>query len=49
VTPKRFAFKSFDGRDVPAYIYSPHGATKAPVVISIHGGPERSSSRSSLP
>jgi dipeptidyl aminopeptidase/acylaminoacyl peptidase len=40
VTPKRFAFKSFDGREIPAYIYSPRGATKAPVVISIHGGPE---------
>jgi dipeptidyl aminopeptidase/acylaminoacyl peptidase len=41
VTPKRFAFKSFDGRDIPAYIYSPRGAaTKTPVVISIHGGPE---------
>ncbi len=40
VTPKRFAFKSFDGREIPAYLYSPRGATKAPVVISIHGGPE---------
>jgi dipeptidyl aminopeptidase/acylaminoacyl peptidase len=40
VTPKRFAFKSFDGRDIPAYLYSPRGATKSPVVISIHGGPE---------
>jgi dipeptidyl aminopeptidase/acylaminoacyl peptidase len=40
VTPRRFAFKSFDGREIPAYLYRPRGATKAPVVISIHGGPE---------
>jgi dipeptidyl aminopeptidase/acylaminoacyl peptidase len=40
VTPQRFAYKTFDGRDIPAYLYSPRGAKKAPVVISIHGGPE---------
>ena len=40
VTAQRFAYKSFDGRDIPAYIFSPRGAKKAPVVISIHGGPE---------
>jgi dipeptidyl aminopeptidase/acylaminoacyl peptidase len=40
VTPKRFSYTSFDGRDIPAYLYPPRGAAKAPVVISIHGGPE---------
>jgi dipeptidyl aminopeptidase/acylaminoacyl peptidase len=40
VSPKRFSYKSFDGRDIPAYVYLPRGAKKAPVVISIHGGPE---------
>jgi dipeptidyl aminopeptidase/acylaminoacyl peptidase len=40
VTPQRFAYKSFDGRDIPAYLYQPRNAKKAPVVISIHGGPE---------
>jgi dipeptidyl aminopeptidase/acylaminoacyl peptidase len=40
VTPQRFSYKSFDGLDVPAYVYLPRNARKAPVVISIHGGPE---------
>ncbi|MBI3854090.1 MAG: S9 family peptidase [Planctomycetes bacterium] len=40
VTPQRFSFKSFDQREIPAYVYKPRKAGKAPVVISIHGGPE---------
>ena len=40
VVPQRFTYKSFDDRDIPAYIYLPKNAKKAPVVISIHGGPE---------
>jgi len=40
VAPQRISYKSFDGRDIPAYVYKPRGAKKAPVVISIHGGPE---------
>jgi dipeptidyl aminopeptidase/acylaminoacyl peptidase len=40
VVPKRFSYKSFDGREIPAYAYLPKNAVKAPVVISIHGGPE---------
>jgi dipeptidyl aminopeptidase/acylaminoacyl peptidase len=40
VVPKRIAYKSFDGRDIPAYLYAPKNAKKVPVVISIHGGPE---------
>lgn len=41
--PQRIQFKSFDDRTIPAYYYKPRDATpanKAPVVISIHGGPE---------
>jgi dipeptidyl aminopeptidase/acylaminoacyl peptidase len=40
VAPRQFSYKSFDGRDIPAYIYLPREARRAPVVISIHGGPE---------
>lgn len=47
VTPTRIQFPSFDGRMVPAYYFkpvtrssSPADATKCPVLISIHGGPE---------
>jgi len=40
VVPRRFSFPSFDGREIPAYVYSPKAAAKAPVLISIHGGPE---------
>ena len=42
VAPTRIQFKSFDGRQIPAYFYKPRTATngKLPVLISIHGGPE---------
>jgi dipeptidyl aminopeptidase/acylaminoacyl peptidase len=40
VVPRHFTYKSFDGREIPAYVYLPKKASKAPVVISIHGGPE---------
>ncbi len=43
VTPERIQFPSFDGRTIPAYCFKPAGASpqkKAPVLISIHGGPE---------
>lgn len=48
VAPTRIQFKSFDGRQVPAYLYKPRSAgsgdpplkEKLPVLISIHGGPE---------
>jgi len=43
VAPTRIKFKSFDGREVPAYFYRPRTASaksKAPVLINIHGGPE---------
>jgi dipeptidyl aminopeptidase/acylaminoacyl peptidase len=34
------SYRSFDGRDIPAWLYRPAGGGKAPVVLSIHGGPE---------
>jgi dipeptidyl aminopeptidase/acylaminoacyl peptidase len=43
VTPTTFHYKSFDGREIPAYVYKPRGTTPAhpaAVLISIHGGPE---------
>jgi dipeptidyl aminopeptidase/acylaminoacyl peptidase len=43
IAPQRIQFKSFDARTIPAYYFKPRGASpdnKAPVVISIHGGPE---------
>jgi dipeptidyl aminopeptidase/acylaminoacyl peptidase len=43
VTAERIRFPSFDNREIPAWYYRPRGASKdkkAPVVISIHGGPE---------
>ena len=48
VAPTRIQFKSFDERQIPAYLYKPTKAArlgessygKLPVLISIHGGPE---------
>jgi dipeptidyl aminopeptidase/acylaminoacyl peptidase len=43
VTPTRIRFKSFDGREIPAHVYKPRGASepnRVPVLINIHGGPE---------
>ncbi len=43
VAPTRIKFRSFDGREIPAYYYRPRTASakrKAPVLINIHGGPE---------
>ncbi|MCA1555015.1 MAG: prolyl oligopeptidase family serine peptidase, partial [Chloroflexi bacterium] len=34
-------YQSFDGREVPAWLYKPKNSNgKAPVVLSVHGGPE---------
>jgi len=33
-------FKSFDGREIPAWITRPRREGRAPVIIDIHGGPE---------
>jgi dipeptidyl aminopeptidase/acylaminoacyl peptidase len=43
LAPTPIAYRSFDGRAIPAFYYRPKTATRerpAPVVISIHGGPE---------
>jgi dipeptidyl aminopeptidase/acylaminoacyl peptidase len=43
VVPEQIEFRSFDGRQIPVYYYRPRGASRehpAPVLISIHGGPE---------
>lgn len=43
VKPTQIEFPSFDKRQIPAYVFKPKGASpekKAPVLISIHGGPE---------
>jgi dipeptidyl aminopeptidase/acylaminoacyl peptidase len=44
--PKRFVrptlirYKTFDGRQIPAFYYLPRGKGPHPVVVWIHGGPE---------
>jgi dipeptidyl aminopeptidase/acylaminoacyl peptidase len=43
VEPELVRFRSFDGRDIPAFYYRPPGQGPHPVVISIHGGPEAQS------
>ena len=34
------SFPTFDGREIPAWLYRPKVDGKVPVVLSIHGGPE---------
>ncbi|MEW6045736.1 MAG: S9 family peptidase [Bacillota bacterium] len=43
VVPELIGYPTFDGRRIPAWLYRPAGAgpgNPAPVVLSIHGGPE---------
>jgi len=40
IVPERVAYRSFDGRDIPAWLYRPEGRGPFPVVLSIHGGPQ---------
>ncbi|HSK73734.1 MAG TPA: S9 family peptidase, partial [Pyrinomonadaceae bacterium] len=40
IEPESVFFPSFDGRQIPAWLYRPTGEGKFPVVLSIHGGPE---------
>lgn len=40
VDAQRMSFTSFDGLEIPAFIYRPRTPGPHPVVISIHGGPE---------
>lgn len=41
VEPELIRFKSFDGRQIPAWYYRPQRAQgRLPVIVSVHGGPE---------
>lgn len=40
VEPELVRFESFDGLNVPAFVYKPNSTGPHPVIISIHGGPE---------
>jgi dipeptidyl aminopeptidase/acylaminoacyl peptidase len=40
VEPSLVRYRSFDGREIPAFYYRPRGDGPFPVVINIHGGPE---------
>lgn len=40
VAPRVVRYPTFDGRDIPAYLYRPAGSGDLPVVVSVHGGPE---------
>lgn len=41
--PELVGFESFDGLEVPAWVYRPAGRGPHPVVVQIHGGPESQS------
>lgn len=38
--PELVRYKTFDDREVPAFVYKPNKQGPHPVIISIHGGPE---------
>lgn len=40
VAPDLITFRSFDGLEVPAFVYRPNGEGPHPVIVRIHGGPE---------
>lgn len=43
VKPKLIRYESFDGLEIPAYLYEPEATEdgkKPPVVVDVHGGPE---------
>jgi dipeptidyl aminopeptidase/acylaminoacyl peptidase len=40
IEPELVSYPSFDGRDIPAWLYRPKRRSRTPVVLSIHGGPE---------
>ena len=39
-TPELIHFPTFDGREIPAFLFKPEGDGPFPVLIEIHGGPE---------
>ncbi len=41
IAPEEIRYESFDGREIPAWLYRPRRADgPTPVVLAIHGGPE---------
>lgn len=40
VEPTLVRYRTFDGREIPAFYYRPPGEGPFPVMVSIHGGPE---------
>jgi dipeptidyl aminopeptidase/acylaminoacyl peptidase len=38
--PELIRYESFDGRQIPAWLYRPDGAEPAPFALLVHGGPE---------
>jgi dipeptidyl aminopeptidase/acylaminoacyl peptidase len=38
--PELVAYPTFDGRDIPAWLYRPQGDGPSPFALLIHGGPE---------
>jgi dipeptidyl aminopeptidase/acylaminoacyl peptidase len=42
IEPRLIKFRSFDGRDIPAWFYEPKNGTSSAkrVIVSVHGGPE---------
>ncbi len=38
--PALIGYPSFDGREIPAWLYRPEGDGPSPFVLAIHGGPE---------
>jgi len=38
--PELIRYESFDGRQIPAWLYRPEGDAPAPFALAIHGGPE---------
>jgi dipeptidyl aminopeptidase/acylaminoacyl peptidase len=38
--PELIHFPTFDGREIPAFLFLPEGPGPFPVVVEIHGGPE---------
>jgi len=40
VTPELIHFPTFDGRDIPAFLFKPAGDGPFPVLVEVHGGPE---------
>ena len=43
VEPTLVRYRTFDDREIPAFVYRPRGEGPFPVMVSIHGGPESQS------